>query len=216
MMNHDREFSKALEDSLYVRVRQALYSTSGPKAMDGEDPNQVASILSADDLIQSKQDGAKDISSEDRSIQYTNNSNAKIVEVDSEEIVEADSEEIVQIEEADKKVHDIPVEEVDTRSVLKGKRNVYVSSEVRQALETLEKAISMVQEHGFHSLRPSSSFANEEPCCMEGGGAINSHSAKLNQLCLKTEASIEVSNSDIPEEASQEEPGINSDIQNFR
>lgn len=46
MMSHDKEeFSKALGEPLYARIREALYSTSGPKAMNGGELQQVASIL---------------------------------------------------------------------------------------------------------------------------------------------------------------------------
>ncbi|KAL1291685.1 hypothetical protein HN51_060220 [Arachis hypogaea] len=198
MMKND-ELSKVLEEPLYVRVHQALYSSnSGPNTMEGEDLTQVTSIHSADDLIQSKHDGG------DRADQHTNNFNSdEIVEVDSKEIVEADNKEIVQIEE----------EEEDNKKD-HGKRNVYISSEVRQALETLEKAISVVREHGFqfHSLLPSATFASEGSIHIEKGGTVDSNSAKQNP---ETEA-IQVPNSNIQGETSQEEPVINSEIPNSR
>ncbi|XP_061362486.1 uncharacterized protein LOC133306211 [Gastrolobium bilobum] len=239
-MNHDQEFIKALGDSFYVRIREALYNVSGSKAMDGEELEQ---ILPAEELTQSEQDGRKDISWEDRSNQYANNFNGEILDADSEEIVEVhreesaqiegdfkkvrdipfeevytssvlkdkrngeivdaddeeivapDSEEIVHIMDDAKKVHDIQIEEDDTRSVLKGKSNVYISSEVKQALDTLERAISRLREKG---------------------GTVDSYSAKLNQLCSKNEVSVEVSSSNVLEKISEEEPQTNSEIQNFR
>ncbi|KAL1338295.1 hypothetical protein AAHE18_10G201700 [Arachis hypogaea] len=168
MMKND-ELSKVLEEPLYVRVHQALYSSNGgPNTMEGEDLTQVTSFHSADDLIQSKHNGGEDIRCPDRADQHRNNFNSdEIVEVDSKEIVEADNKEIVQIEE----------EEEDNKKD-HGKRNVYISSEVRQALETLEKAISVVREH-------------------------------------ETEA-IQVPNSNIQGETSQEEPVNNSEIPNSR
>ncbi|XLS76105.1 hypothetical protein HN51_032970 [Arachis hypogaea] len=167
MMKND-ELSKVLEEPLYVRVHQALYSSNGgPNTMEGEDLTQVTSFHSADDLIQSKHNGGEDIRCPDRADQHRNNFNSdEIVEVDSKEIVEADNKEIVQIEE----------EEEDNKKD-HGKRNVYISSEVRQALETLEKAISVVREHGFqfHSLLPSATFA------IEKGGTVDSNSANKIQ-----------------------------------
>ncbi|XLR48719.1 hypothetical protein S83_033379 [Arachis hypogaea] len=198
MMKND-ELSKVLEEPLYVRVHQALYSSNGgPNTMEGEDLTQVTSFHSADDLIQSKHNGGEDIRCPDRADQHRNNFNSdEIVEVDSKEIVEADNKEIVQIEE----------EEEDNKKD-HGKRNVYISSEVRQALETLEKAISVVREHGFqfHSLLPSATFA------IEKGGTVDSNSAKQNP---ETEA-IQVPNSNIQGETSQEEPVNNSEIPNSR
>ncbi|XP_019455369.1 PREDICTED: uncharacterized protein LOC109356499 isoform X2 [Lupinus angustifolius] len=211
--SHDKELIKALEDPLYVRIREALYSINGSKAINGEDLTQVANI-------QSKQDAAKHISWEDRSNQHANILNGEIVEdiIDSveEDIVEADSEEIVQIEKSDKKVDDIPNEQVDIdiRSVVKGKRNVNISSEVKLALGTLDRALSMVRKNRFHSRRSSSRSANDESRCMEKDGVVDSYSSKLVQECSKIEFSFQVSNSNIVEEISQE-PGTNSVIQNF-
>ncbi|MED6106191.1 hypothetical protein PIB30_002643 [Stylosanthes scabra] len=208
-MAKNDELSKVSEEPLYVRVCQALYGNNGPKSMDREDLTQVTSIDSADDLIHNKHDGIEDIRRLDRTDQHTNNFNAEIVEVGSKEIVEADNKKIVEIEEEDnKKDHGIPIEEIDTMIVVNGKRNVHISSEVREALETLEKAISVVREHGFqfHSL-------------IEKGSTVNSHSVKQNQPCPKTdEARIKVSNNNIPGETSKEEPVINmnSDIPNSR
>ncbi|RDX76462.1 Dihydroneopterin aldolase 2 [Mucuna pruriens] len=246
MMGHDKDkdFSKALEDSLYVRIREALLSVSGSKAKDGEELKRVASIVPAEELVQSE-DGAKDVSCEDSSNQCANNyngesldarseevveedckeivqieeedvikvvkgkENGEIVDADNEEIVEIDSEEIVQIEKDVNKVHDIPVEEGDTRSVLKG---MNIRSDVRRAVETIERVISMVQEYGFHSLMSTSNSADEESHCKEKGGTVDSNSAKIIQVCLKNEVSVQVSSSNTLEETSEEI----GRIQNFR
>ncbi|MED6124212.1 hypothetical protein PIB30_056920 [Stylosanthes scabra] len=210
-MAKNDELSKVLEEPLYVRVCQALYSNSGPKTTDMEDLTQVTSIDSADDLIQNKHDDMEDIRLLDRTDQHTNNFNAEIVEVDSKEIVQME-------EEDNKKDHGIPIEEIDAMNVvMNGKRSVCISSEVRQALETLEKAISVVREHGFqfHSLMPSANEGSNSSH-IEKVGTVDSHSAKQNQPGPKTEAKIKVSNSKIPGETSKEEPVINSDIPNSR
>ncbi|KAJ1392761.1 START-like domain superfamily [Sesbania bispinosa] len=134
MMNHDREFINTLGDSLYVRIREALYSTSGSNAMDGEQLNQVATILPAEELIQNKQDGAKDISCEDRSNQYAHHYNGEILDAGSEDIVEENSEEIVQIEEDVNKVDGIPIEEADNEEIVEAN-----SEEIVQIVEDVNK-----------------------------------------------------------------------------
>ncbi|GAU17527.1 hypothetical protein TSUD_340710 [Trifolium subterraneum] len=317
-MNGDKEFSKALTDVLFVRIREALYSTDESNSMDEEELKQVASILPAEELSQSKQDRVNDMSREDKSNQNANNdasseeivqskenvtkvhdipieegdtsivlkgntnceivdvdneeileentgeivqiekdvkkihgipfdeddtcvvlkrkSNCEIVDADSEEIVEENIEEIVQIEKDVKKLNGIPIEEGDTSIVLKGnknceivdanseeiveanieeivqiekdvnkengisiehddtkgvlkrKSNVNISSNVRQALETLERAISSVRKYGFHSRRFSFSFANEATIGKEKGGEFDPHSAKLFQPPVKNDA----------------------------
>ena len=115
MMSHDKgEFSKALGDPLYVRIRDALYNTSGSKAMNGEELRQVASVLPAEDLVESEQGGEKDASKEDMSNQYANDVMPMAMNIEVQdssktfnEIVEVDCEEIVQGEEKDASKEDI-------------------------------------------------------------------------------------------------------------
>ncbi|XP_057438936.1 uncharacterized protein LOC130730831 [Lotus japonicus] len=244
MMNNDKEIIKTLGDSLYVGIREALYNTSGSNAMDGEELNIVSSILPAEEHAQSKQDGTKHVSWEDRGNQSTSNCNGeileagngeiveedseeivqiaedvnkvlkgkrndKIVDADNEEISEAENEEIVQIEEVVKKVHDITIEEDSAMNFLKRKKNVSINSDVKKALETLEKAISMVREYGFHPRRPSFRFGNEE----RKDSTVESYTAKPSQLSSKV--SVEVSSSNTLNET-LEEPVTNSEIQNIR
>ncbi|CAK8544170.1 unnamed protein product [Lathyrus sativus] len=229
MMNNDREFSKALTDSLYVRIREALYSTSESNAMVEEELMQVASILPAEELIQSKQDSEKDISRDsyngeildagsEETVQsekdinkvheipieesgspfvLKSNTNCEIVDADSEEIViEANIEEIVQIENNTNKEHDISIEYDDTRGVQKRKSNVYINSNVKQALETLERAISAVRKYGFHSRRFSFTFANEAAASKEKGDEVDQYSAKLFQPSAKNDIGIPRESSD--------------------
>ncbi|CAJ2632440.1 unnamed protein product [Trifolium pratense] len=263
-MNGDKDFSKALTDLLFVRIREALYSTDESNAMDEVDLKQVASILPAEEPSQSNQDRANNVSLEDKSNQNANNfsgdtsivlkgnTNCEIVDAGSEEIVEENIEEMVQIEKDVKKVNDISNEEGDTSIVLKGnkncesvdanieeivqiekdvnkeygisiehddtkgvlkrKSNVNISSNVRQALETLERAISSVRKYGFHSRRFSFSFANEATICKEKGGEFDPHSAKLFQPSVKNDVSVEESSNNIPQECSDDL----YEIQNFR
>ncbi|KAL3029780.1 hypothetical protein AAZX31_03G184000 [Glycine max] len=247
----DKDFSKALEDSLYVRIREALLSTRKSKAMDGEELKQDASIVPTEELVQSE-DGAKDVSCDDSSNQCANNyngetldagseeivqidedvnkvlgvpieegdslsvlmekENGEIVDADNEEIVETVSEEIVETEKDVNKVHGIPVEEDDTKSVLKDRMNVYIRSDVRNAIETIERVISVVRKCGFHPLGSTLNSAGEEFHCMEKGGTVDSDSAKVIEVCLKNEDSAKVSSSNVVEE-NLEEPGT---IQSFR
>jgi len=209
----DKDISKALEDSLYVRIREALVT--------GEELKQDASFVSAEELIQSEENGVKDISCEyvsnqcaggeevveagcKESVQVEEDVN-KVPEVPTEEgeIEGADNEEIVEIEKNVNKVCDIPVEQDETRSVVKDKMNGYVRSDVRRALETIERVISVVKEYGSQSQMPTSNSAEQEFHCMEKGGTVHSSSAKPIQVCLKDEVSVKESNSIIREETSE-------------
>ncbi|CAL5207494.1 unnamed protein product [Lathyrus oleraceus] len=181
VMSQDKEeFSKALGDPLYARIREALYSTSS-----GELP-QVARIHPAEDLVESKKGEVK----------VANNvvpsaTNATVLE-NSEtfgEIVELGKEEIVESVENNVKANDIPNDKVGGVAQ-NGKRGVYIRSEVEQALETLDKAISMVREYRLRSPIVTSSFANEESPCMKKYGRVDSFSIKTVKPCDQNEVSV--------------------------
>ncbi|KAF7818877.1 uncharacterized protein G2W53_024332 [Senna tora] len=215
-MDNDEEFIKALGDPLYSRLREVLYGINGSKtAMDAEELEEGVNILPDEDIIESKQDETNDVSQEDKSNyladKYTSMNGVLLDNSKAHgEIEEADSEETEHIEEDDRIVNEIPIKEVKTTNLLKGKSNVQISSEVEQALETLEKAISLVRKYGFNYRRSSPNFAHEEPRCMEKGDIIDPHSPKLGQQCSENELRIEVSNKDILEGASQEALETNS------
>lgn len=223
MTSHDNkgEFSKALGDPLYVRIREALYNTSGSMALNGGEHQHDASVLPAEDLVESKDGGVNDAFKEDINNQYANGAmpmatNTKVLDSSKTfgEIVEVDCEGFVQSEEDEEEVTDIPKKEVDA-SVLNGKRNVYISSEVEQALETLDKAISMVRKQQLHSRVASSSVVNKESSHKKNDDRVDSYSSKLIQPSSKTEVSVEVPDEDTPEDTSQI-PRTNSSIQNSR
>ncbi|KAK7317873.1 hypothetical protein RJT34_02459 [Clitoria ternatea] len=91
-MGHDKEFSKALEETLYVRIQEAIFNNNGSKTMDDrEELKQVISFVPAEECIPNKQDEAKDTHLEDNNNQYADNYNG--------EVLDAGSEKIVQIEE---------------------------------------------------------------------------------------------------------------------
>ncbi|WVZ07223.1 hypothetical protein V8G54_020569 [Vigna mungo] len=219
--NHkDKDISKALEDPLYLRIREAL--------VIGEELKQDASFVPAEARIQSEQNGVKD---KDISCEYMSNQRAG-----GEEDVEAGCEEIVRVEEDVNKVLEVPIEEGDSlsvlingggngeiekemikvseiptekkdaRSVLKDKMNGHVRSDVRRALETIERVISTVKEHGFHSRMPTSNS--------EKVNTVDSSSAKPIPVCLKEEDGVKESSSNIREETSEEPATIQSFRQN--
>ncbi|PNX83393.1 hypothetical protein L195_g039435, partial [Trifolium pratense] len=221
-MSHDKEeFSNALGDPLYARIREALYSTttSGSEDVNSTELQQVARIHPAEGLVESNQGGEKGVSKEDKRNQCSNNimsftTDATVLENGKVfgEIVELGKEKTMQSVEDDEKVNGIS-DEVGP-IVQKGKRNVFIRSDVEQALETLEKAISMVREYRFHSETASSSFAKEESPCMKKHVRVDSY--PTTNACDKNEISVEVPNNDTQEGTSEEAPWTNSDVQNLR
>ncbi|MED6182474.1 hypothetical protein PIB30_028741 [Stylosanthes scabra] len=199
MKSHgEEELSKALGDPLYVRIRESLYSSNGSKAKVIEElelKQDVKILPSAEDLVENKQNEAKDAVEEDRNNQEANIITSMVVNgvvADNSkaisEIIEVDSEDIVQSVVENMVVNEIPKEEPGT-SVSKSKKSVHTSSEVAQALETLDKAISVVRQYKLHS-----------------------HSPKFTLPSSRDEVAVEVTNRDIHERISQEAASINSDL----
>lgn len=221
MMDNNEEFIKALGDPLYSRIREALYGIKESQAdMDAKELEQGVNVPPDEDLIEIKQDETQDVSEEDN-INYLTHNYTSTNEVSDNskaygEIEEADCEETELIEEdKDKMVNDIPIEGVNTTNSLKGKSNAHISLEVEQALETLEKAISLVREYGFRS--PSHNFVGgKEPPGMKKDNIDDSRSPQIDQPCLNNDASIEVSSKDIQEGTSREALGTNSHIPSLR
>lgn len=219
MSSDKEEFSKALGDPLYARIREALYSTttSASEVANSGELQQVAKIHPAEYLVESKPGGEKDASEEDKISQCANNDMSPTMDATElenskafGEIVELDKEDIIQSVEDDEKVSVIPNKEVGTIAQ-KGK-SIFIRSDVKQAIETLDKAISMIREYRLHSEMASTSFANEESPCMEEIDRVDSYSTKI----VKPSDKNGVPNKDILKGTSQEEPSTNSDIQNLR
>ena len=90
--------------------------------------------------------------------------------------------------------------------------NVYIHLDVTNAIETIQRVISVVRECGLHPLGSILNSTGEEFHCMEKGGIVDSHSVKVIEVCLKNEDSVKVSSNNVVEE-NLEEPGT---IQRFR
>lgn len=219
MSSDKEEFSKALGDPLYARIREALYSTttSASEVANSGELQQVAKIHPAEYLVESKPGGEKDASEEDKISQCANNDMSPTMDATElenskafGEIVKLDKEDVIQSVEDDEKVSVIPNKEVGTIAQ-KGK-SIFIRSDVKQAIETLDKAISMIREYRLHSEMALISFANEESPCMEEIDRVDSYSTKI----VKPSDKNGVPNKDILEGTSQEAPSTNSDIQNLR
>lgn len=214
MSSDKEEFSKALGDPLYARIREALYSrtTSASEVVNSGELQQDVRIHPAEYLVESKPDVEKDTSKEDKISQCSNNVMPLTIDAPVREnskalgeIVELGEEEIIQSVEDDEKVNGIPNEEVGA-TVQKGSKSVSISSDVKQAIETLDKAISMIREYRLHSEMASSSFAKEGSPCMEKIDTVDSYSTSIVKPCDKNEVRVEAPNKDILEGTSQEAP----------
>ncbi|GMY18922.1 iron-sulfur cluster co-chaperone protein hscb, mitochondrial [Fagus crenata] len=201
MFKSDEDFSKALGDPLYTKIREALYSTNVSKrSVEGKELKSDACILPEEHLIGSTQD---DILLEVNITYHVSESEPKNARVtDSKafgEIEEEESEESRHFEEDSKDIDQISTKE-------------FIESCLR-----LEKVISMVREYGFNAqTRFSSGVTSEEPPIMEKGLLKDSNSSEVERVCSNGEVIVEVSNKEIIERTSQEQPRNSSSNHSFR
>ncbi|KAJ9181268.1 hypothetical protein P3X46_009414 [Hevea brasiliensis] len=91
------------------------------------------------------------------------------------EIEEEESDVSVEFENCSKSIGQTITNKVVQKSPINYKTNIHVSPEVEQALETLEKAISLVRECGFNSLgRFSSGLISEDTSNLQKGAEKDS------------------------------------------
>ncbi|KAK4736534.1 hypothetical protein R3W88_000231 [Solanum pinnatisectum] len=175
----DEDFSNALKDPLYDRIRKALYSDNVPndnEALELQDLKEEAHVSLDEGARDSK--GASRLQKDFKKdaclgVERTGDGNGAIesqypindayvhpdqatgtivedkkVHSEIEEINEDTGEMIESLDENDKKVGDSPANQlVDVPS---NNKMVVIRSEVRQALGTLEKAISIIRDFGYN------------------------------------------------------------------
>ncbi|XP_015165485.1 uncharacterized protein [Solanum tuberosum] len=123
----DEDFSKALKDPLYARIREALYSDKIPLELQDMKKNAVPL---------------------DEETRRKNDEKCPVQKVHSEieEIEDEACEKIEYQNQDDRNIHDSPVNQIVQKP--SKHENVGISPEVRQALVTLDKAISIIREYG--------------------------------------------------------------------
>lgn len=218
----DEDFSKALRDSLYTRIHNALYSAKqsigilAEKERKSDSSNLHIEHETSNNLDDLEKEHKRDpeekkLKSDSTNLveehEVTNNSdelettvqkvNCNYHAIESLlkdtrvtgrtalcEIEEIQSEESKHFEDK------ILVEKVAERSPVCGKRNI--SSEVEQALGTLEKVISMVREYGFNTKIESFIGIRRERTPDEDNAVKDSKSLEDDRVCSDHEARVEV------------------------
>uniref|UniRef100_A0A2P2MCP4 Uncharacterized protein MANES_09G043100 n=2 Tax=Rhizophora mucronata TaxID=61149 RepID=A0A2P2MCP4_RHIMU len=264
LSKYDEDYGKALEDPLYVRIREALYSTDAP---DGTIHEALCSTDEPDEIMEKKkltdeaslfvqqqhpikvvQKTVDDVEwivhGEDESGQSFSENLQILPQTAIGEIMEEKVEESRHLKDEmhglRHEVHgknmetnavatergtfnEIEEEEREDVSLENGRngmgqpatsesvkdrfvscQNVFISPEVEQALETLEKAISVVRKHGF-TIRPLPSLTNEDT---QYQGKITEKESSLqeaSEVC-SNEVSIEASRKGRIVETSSHEP----------
>lgn len=240
----DEDFSKALRDSLYTRIHEALYSTNQSigvleeKELNSESshlPIEYETINTLDELekehkrdLEEKElnSDLSNLSEEQKAANYSDdlevtdqkiNCDYHAVESPLKDVRVAGTTAICEIEElkSEESKHfkeQILIEKVMKRSPVGGKRNI--SSEVEQALGTLEKVISMVREYGFNTrMQSSNEFGVERTPKVKI--AVKDSKSLEDVVCSRLEAHVEVEK-EVEQTSSQESDKNSSSIENAR
>ncbi|XP_049400570.1 uncharacterized protein LOC125864589 isoform X2 [Solanum stenotomum] len=125
----DEDFSKALKDPLYARIREALYSDKIPLELQDMRKNAVP----LDEETRRKND---------------EKCPEQKVHSEIEEIEDEACEKIEYQNQDDRNIHYSPVNQLVQKP--SKHENVSISPEVKQALVTLNKAISIIREYRFN------------------------------------------------------------------
>lgn len=160
----NEDFIEALKDPLYSQIREALYSINESNRFQErlEELNIDFTNLPEEHLTTSKLDDFNVMDQKVHSDNHASESPQEIMQVSGAgalcEIEEVGTEDSKSIEDQ------VLIKKTTERSHVSGRRNIAISSEVKKALETLEKAISMVREYGLNEhARISFGFTHEEP-----------------------------------------------------
>lgn len=176
----DEDFIKALKDPLYVRIREALYSTNKPnKLLYLEDLEDNKDTCPKENLIGTIADDTTD-------------TKQKVLG----EIEEEQTDESRHREEAPNGVHHfMKIQVPDNYCRNDNLKSVCIRPKVEEALGTLEKVISLVREVGFNDQsRYTVGFTkHEEVNNLEKDDGMGDLSSSNNGLCSDNMICIEVS-----------------------
>lgn len=213
----DEDFSKALRDPLYERIRKALYSSNTINVIpEAEDRKSDTCVNPEEHLIESIEDGVREMDQMvpvNKILIESSPENAPVIDQKVfNEIEEEELEESMHLEEKSKGINNSSISQIEKNRVDEN-FNFCLSPEVKQALGTLEKAISMVRELGKNTqTRPSSIFSSEYPN-LEKGPVKELTSAEDGDSC--SDSIVKASKEEIMEN-NPDKPRKSSGIDNSR
>ncbi|KAL6138270.1 hypothetical protein ACLB2K_063553 [Fragaria x ananassa] len=189
-LNRDEDYSKALRGPLYSRIREALSSLHESKRLvEGKKLHDDASNLSEEHLTKNKINDLKLVNMDEKvhngllasestpdDAHFTGgNTRCEIEEVESEESkteeIESEKSKIEEVQSKEsRQLEDQTSNRIPERGHINGKRNVFISSEVEQAIGTIDKVILKVRQYRFSAEMPSSGFNTEVSGKEKDGG----------------------------------------------
>ncbi|KAF3442773.1 hypothetical protein FNV43_RR16690 [Rhamnella rubrinervis] len=208
----DEDFSKALSDPLYSQLREALYSSKesnrspeGVKELKSDFPNLLEEHVTTtklDDLMVTDQK----VHSDNHDASESPLENAKVTDTGAFcEIEEVETEDSQSFQDQ------VLIKKTTGGSHVSGKRNILVSSEVEQALGTLQKAISVVRNYGLNAqMQSSSGFTYEEPTKKSNAARDSKSIEEEDGVSSNVEVHVEVCKKEVIERRSSHESLRNS------
>ncbi|CAA3022177.1 Hypothetical predicted protein [Olea europaea subsp. europaea] len=185
----DREFRETLKDPLYTRIREALYSENVTVEAPEQGLQKETSIM-AEEQTEAREDYHMKENIRSNDIDIVDSISEDVVVRDQnglceiEEIGEIDVGETDLVDEFIKKPGNHLTNEIRPKFLVDKNNKVVISPKVEQALETLEKAISIFQEYRSNpetGSRPGISIAKS--INIETDGAKESVSSEADQIC---------------------------------
>ncbi|KAJ8570601.1 hypothetical protein K7X08_037573 [Anisodus acutangulus] len=206
----DEDFSKALKDPMYARIREALYS-------DEKIPNSYITLelqVPLDEETRRNNDEKcpePKVHRDNCVFNIPGQGNFEVrdknIHSEVEEIEDENCEKIECLDEDDRKVRDFPVNQLVQKPTKN--KNVGISPEVKQALGTLDKAISIIREYRCNldirtvphsnimsveaetdSLQDSKSSEADKDRRNVGDFGEVSHEHRNNSCCRRTSSSL--------------------------
>lgn len=207
----DEDFSKALNGPLYTQIREAFYSINkSNRSSEGlRDPKSDLTNLPEEHLTKSKLDDSMITDHKAHSDNHTNEPPLENVNVTDRgalcEIEEVETEDSQSYEDQ------AMIKTTPVGSHVRGKRNVFIRSEVEQALGTLEKAISIVREYGLNAQMQSSSAFTYKGSPKRSNSVVDSKSTEEEDgVCSNVKVHVEALKTEVTERRPSSESLRNS------
>lgn len=185
-INHAHE---SLLNSTLVTERKVVSQIE--ESLRAKELRNYSRNLPEQHLIGGLQDGLSDVEQNVHNVNHASESLPSNTQVTKSNVVneieEEQSDESVVLEGDDKAMHQTFTIKTPETHHVNGKTNVSVSPLVQQALETLEKAIYIVREHGFNGQNSSSlSLTYKKPPNMENHDENDANSSEV-EVCTTSE-----------------------------
>ncbi|XP_052200588.1 uncharacterized protein LOC127806978 isoform X3 [Diospyros lotus] len=211
----DEDFGKALKDQLYNRIREILYSDNKQKrALElGDTKNDVETFHEEHVLEVLSDHHATETFPEDAVVEYDHHATGTFSEdavvedhiaiIEIEEIAEEDIEQSGHLEEGGKQISNRTTTQIEEKPCVNNKI-IGVSPQVKQALETLDKVISICREYRLGPQTRSPEFTHKGSFDVGKNREKELRSLGNGQICASDQACVDALKNETVERALHE------------